>query len=373
MYSKEYVLEKIKRNGLELKNFIKFQDDKDVVFEAVKNNGWALEYASDRLKNDEDIVLEALLKNNNKNLMRFVSPELKKDKDFIFFLVFNDIRFFTFCDKSLKNNKDFVLKVIKKGKNIKNIEKYSINHYISKTLKDDKDIILAGVSKEIFNYSCLSYKIRSDNKFMKKLIEINYNILDFASDEVKNDKNFIKKVVGRNFGALEYASDRLKNDKDVVLEACKNGGGALIIASQNLQKDKDIILEAVKNCGEILKFLPKEILFNPRIVDKKILETALPTYPEAKRLLDKIEQSLFEGLEDRGIGYLGVLELLFNEIESYGEEVEKKCCFDDNTSWIDTKKIYIEYYTKNMMESNYLWDCIAEISNSLSEALKEII
>lgn len=84
----------------------------------------------------------------------------------------------------------------------------------------------------------------------------------------------------------------------------------------------------------------------------------------------ELRYALFDDLEDRGIGYLGILELLFKEIESYGEEVEKRCCFDDNTSWFDTKKIYIEYYTKNQMESNYLWDCISELTNNLSEALK---
>lgn len=60
MYSKEYVLEKIKRNGLELKNFIKFQDDKDVVLEACKNGGGALIIASQNLQKDKDIILEAV-------------------------------------------------------------------------------------------------------------------------------------------------------------------------------------------------------------------------------------------------------------------------------------------------------------------------
>lgn len=77
----------------------------------------------------------------------------------------------------------------------------------------------------------------------------------------------------------------------------------------------------------------------------------------------------FLELEDRGIGYLGVLELLFKEIESYGKEMEKRCCLYSHT-WEETKKIYIEYYTKDLMESNYLWSCIADLANELSEALK---
>lgn len=77
----------------------------------------------------------------------------------------------------------------------------------------------------------------------------------------------------------------------------------------------------------------------------------------------------FLGLEDREIGYLGVLELLFKEIESYGEEIEERCCLYSHT-WEETKRIYIEYYTKDLMETNYLWSCIADLANELSEALK---
>lgn len=37
-----------------------FKDDKEIVFEAVKNNPEALEFASDRLKNDREIVFESV-------------------------------------------------------------------------------------------------------------------------------------------------------------------------------------------------------------------------------------------------------------------------------------------------------------------------
>lgn len=124
-----------------------------------------------------------------------------------------------------------------------------------------------------------------------------------------------------------------------------------------------------KNKNEVLSELPTEILNNVEIVDDKILEEAVKSYPDIQILIDQRQKSIFHGLEDRGIGYLGVLELLFKEIESYGKEMEKRCCLYSHT-WEETKKIYIEYYTKDLMESNYLWSCIADLANELSEALK---
>lgn len=54
-----------------------FQNDKDIVSEAVKICGYALEYASETLKNDKDIVLL------NGMSLKFASDKLKKDKKFV--------------------------------------------------------------------------------------------------------------------------------------------------------------------------------------------------------------------------------------------------------------------------------------------------
>lgn len=35
-------------------------NNKELVLEAIKNNGWSLRYASDRLKNDNNFLLELL-------------------------------------------------------------------------------------------------------------------------------------------------------------------------------------------------------------------------------------------------------------------------------------------------------------------------
>ena len=45
--------------------------------EAVKENGFALRFASERLKDDKEIVLEAV--KENENSFQFVSARLKHD------------------------------------------------------------------------------------------------------------------------------------------------------------------------------------------------------------------------------------------------------------------------------------------------------
>ncbi len=50
------------------------------MFEAVKQDGWALEYASLRLKDNEDIVLCSV--KSNVFSLRFASERLKNNKNF---------------------------------------------------------------------------------------------------------------------------------------------------------------------------------------------------------------------------------------------------------------------------------------------------
>ncbi|KAF0974932.1 hypothetical protein FDP41_006037 [Naegleria fowleri] len=59
---REFVLSVAKLNGLAVvgSDYSPFRNDRDIMLEAMKNNGYALNFASDELKNDADLVMEAL-------------------------------------------------------------------------------------------------------------------------------------------------------------------------------------------------------------------------------------------------------------------------------------------------------------------------
>lgn len=283
---KNRILKKIKKDRLSLHELPKeLQDDEYIVFNLVKDNGYDLQYASDRLKNDPKIVLEAC-----------------KESGFTL----------RFASQKLRNNRDFVLKVVK-------IDGGAFK-YIDNSLKSDEEILTEAVKN--WGYA-----------------------LSSASPELRDNKKIVLEVIKTEPSMVEYISDRLKNDKD-------------------------IILVAVKKNGNILKF---DYIPNSMKIEPEIVEVASKTAPDIKEYCKRVENKvLFDGLEDRGLGYLGILEGILKEIETYGEEVENKCRLNDNTSWFETKKKYIEYYTKDNMETTYLWDCISQIASSLSEALKEV-
>ena len=54
------IKQELAKDGLELRKYPEFQDNEEVVLLAVKENGFALEFASKRLQNKKEIVIEAV-------------------------------------------------------------------------------------------------------------------------------------------------------------------------------------------------------------------------------------------------------------------------------------------------------------------------
>ncbi len=56
IFKKFDVLKNLRQDGWKLKNHPKLKNNKEAALIAVKQNGWALQYASDELKNDKEFI-----------------------------------------------------------------------------------------------------------------------------------------------------------------------------------------------------------------------------------------------------------------------------------------------------------------------------
>ena len=112
--------------------------DKDVVMVAVAQNGLALEYASDELKNDKEVVMAAV---TQKGLaLQYASAELKNDKEVVLAAVAQNVLALKYASDDLKNNdKDVVMAAVAQ-------DGYALQ-YASDELKKDKEVVLAAELK----------------------------------------------------------------------------------------------------------------------------------------------------------------------------------------------------------------------------------
>ena len=86
--NKQEVLEQVKKQGFFLKNASdKLKDDYDVVLAAVKEDGKSLQFASDRLKNDFNIVLAAVKEDG---LSIQYAPDLSNNQDIVIEAILED-------------------------------------------------------------------------------------------------------------------------------------------------------------------------------------------------------------------------------------------------------------------------------------------
>jgi len=173
-------------------------NNKEEVLEAIRQNGLNIIYASKEIKEDEEVLLEAI--GNNSEAIREVNA-------------------------ALLGNKEFMLKALARSNNATN---YRLDAnpliYASEELKHDKEFVLEVVKQ---NGSALRY-----------------------ADYFKKDKDIVIEAVKSNGFALEYADETLRNDKEVVLEAVKKFGYALMEASWELKDDKDVVMAALKQIRE---------------------------------------------------------------------------------------------------------------------------
>ncbi|MBD97598.1 hypothetical protein CL648_02200, partial [bacterium] len=179
------------RIGIDLK-----AGNRNHVLDAVRQNGYALQYASDKLRGDKEITMAAMI--NNSGAGKFSSIE---DQD-----------------------------------------KRTIEELISKSERELQT--LCNKSDQFTTLFC---------------VVKNGRLLQHASEELKGNREVVLAAVRQDGYALEYASEELKGDREVVLEAVKQDGYALEHASAELKGDREVVLEAVKQDGRALQYASAEL------------------------------------------------------------------------------------------------------------------
>ena len=114
---KKKVLKEIKNLNRSLGSMLqyaseKLQDDKEVVLEAVKISCYELKYASERLKADKEITLEAVKQNGL--ALEYADDSLKKNKEIVLEALKENVLTLKYADDSLKNDPDILAIVNKK-------------------------------------------------------------------------------------------------------------------------------------------------------------------------------------------------------------------------------------------------------------------
>lgn len=174
-----------------IKNFSEeLRDDKEIMSLAVRGIGQGVHiaYASERLKDDDELALAAVSTNG---------------------YAITDISY------RLQSEKNIALEAVKNA---------AVLPYLYDYFHDDKEIVLAA-------------------------IQHNGESLQFASDRLKNDKEIVLAAIADKGWAIKFASEELRGNKEVMREAIKIDTEYFKYATPKLQLNKNFINE-VRNMEE---------------------------------------------------------------------------------------------------------------------------
>ena len=243
------------------KEFDALKEDANFTLRTVRLNPSLLEFASDRLRADPEIINIALQKSGY--ALKFAAEHFRSDiKTALVASTHPHLSGFEFVSSELRDDKEFALKVV--GKNRGNIQ------FVSNRLKDDFDVALSAVrpygaalkflSPRLMESDYLRYVAYTDpNETLvplgtipnKKEILDCPSLLILSDTKLREDRDFLLELVAIDGAIIQFASDRIKDDDYVVFAAEKNRKGAYIHASERLKNHYETVYSASEKHGNL--------------------------------------------------------------------------------------------------------------------------
>ena len=177
-------------------------------------------YAGDTLQNDKKKMLEVL--KNYPDALQYANEKIQTDKDIIDFIIRTQAEALNYA-KHFNQNKELVLFAIEAASD------GWILQYVSETLKNDQDVVLAAVKEDSEVFQFASIHLRRNKEFIKTIdhhVQI-CEVIQHADDTIKADKEIMLLAVAQDGLVLKHASKELKNDLQVATVAMKQYSYAL--------------------------------------------------------------------------------------------------------------------------------------------------
>lgn len=204
-----------------------FQTLKSAIIKNVK----IMEYASNGLKDNQEIMVEAI--KQQPMLVSLASDRLKKDRDFALVTVKID----GFCLTIL--NPKFL-----------------------------SDLELVSEALETYGgiFTKLDKSLKNDKKLALKAVKNNGLLLKDLNDELRQDLEIVLTAVTQNGKALRFVPPALKNNHSIILAAMTNISNPADLIPAPFFEERDIAIASVRNNGLFLEKLKKEFKADPEVV-----------------------------------------------------------------------------------------------------------
>jgi len=219
---------------------------------------------------------------NNVNVLRFASPELTDNYEFMINLIKLNFKAIEYVSSRLLQDPEFCNIIIRNIINIPfNDEEIILTLFdnIDYFNEDNMAYIIYNISHKIFTI-----------KFILKIISIIDNntlsiMMKYIPYEFKNNEIFILDIIkSGGINNLHFASDTLKNDQDFIIKLIREFDLSLFDVSENMLNNKDVVLNSVRRDGYQLQYASSLLLDDPEVVMVAIKNFIPALYYASERL-----------------------------------------------------------------------------------------
>ena len=251
----------------QLKHFQDLNNDREIVYTAIRSHSLALSYAGHEFRADKEIVKEAVRKMGR--VLRFASIELRDDEEIVLAAVRNDGSALEYASGRLRASPQIVTAAVD---NTGRALKYANEHF-----KRHPDYLRLAVNHHpIFNaYHDLDEVQRGNKELLTIAVLKDPGNFEVANQELSDDEELAQLAVRDHGAMLEHASSRLQGQKRIVELAVQNKGTALEYASPEMQACEDVVKVAVQNSGMALRFANDRLKNSPEVVKLALQQNPL--------------------------------------------------------------------------------------------------
>lgn len=348
-----------------------------VVLNAVRYDGWLIQFATSKLRKKADVSLAAIKQfpdvahdcllerksdkrwSNRNWVLQVLSrhgcclkyaKKFFQDKEIVCQAVASSYKG-SALDQiyeyiPLEDDRDVTLNTILAGYNFDSIHP---------ELQKDREMILAAIRSRQTEKVALIVKndFPNDNELILAILGADgdyLNLFNYKNDDLE----FVLTAVNQKGRSLKYASEFMRNNKKVVLTAVRNDGDALEFASNELRSDWEVVYTAVKSKGFAIKFIKGPLRSNREIVIQAFINTGDFSYikdSDLKREIAADQRIMLQAIQTRAFAYEYLNTVLLNDKEILCATIQK-----------------IDFYN-----FNYFPEKLQETINSQKELLPNLI
>ncbi|EFC49304.1 predicted protein [Naegleria gruberi] len=226
---------------------LELRDDKEIVKRILSSDGSQFQFISERLKMDDELLMLAAA--SDIYLFAHTAPRILSKELCLEIIHTQKSSGYSFPEY-LKMDRDIV------KAHLTYYSGYNVFNLVDKSFTADEEIVTQVLCRDCEKYQFIDDSLKNNVDFIGKMLELVPSLFRLLPVEQRKEKE-IALAAMKDGNNLSLLSEELRDDKQVVMKAVSHTGKSIRYASKLLRHDEQVIEAALLNDQEAFVVLSK--------------------------------------------------------------------------------------------------------------------